>query len=217
MDPSLAKKLWHMIRAAYYMLRKGFCKHKLMMDLHLLLKRGKLAGKAIGNFVTFHHHDHRIGAGNSAFSCRFMDPNLAFDVPKEFEFSCSNTPSYPSFLLGLSGKRKNRRRHDGFDLDVAALVRELETLSAEMPDVAESALASPSPAMMWSVGKSPAVRQLRITDSPFPTKEEEGEIVDGGRVDRQAEEFIKRFYEQLRLQQSVPVTPENQFRRRKPA
>ncbi|KAJ8491688.1 hypothetical protein OPV22_013409 [Ensete ventricosum] len=212
MDPSLAKRLLQMIRAAYYMLRKGFSKHKLMMDLHLLLKRGKLARKAIGNLVTFHHHhDHHIGAD---LSSRSTDPDLSLYDTKEVEFSCSNTPSYPSFLL--FAKRKNRHRHHCYDLDFAAMARELEKLSAEISDAESSAVASPSPAPMWSFGKSPAaVRQLRITDSPFPIREEDGEA--DGRVDREAEEFIKRFYEQLRLQQSVPPTPESQCRLRKPA
>ncbi|CAL9199499.1 uncharacterized protein LOC135596022 [Musa acuminata AAA Group] len=221
MDPSLAKRLWHMIRAACYMLRKGFCRHKLMMDLHLLLKRGKLAGKAIGNFVTFHHH-HDRHTGSDAYpacSCRSMDPDFSFYNNKEIEFSCSNTPSYPSFFL--TAKRKNRQRHGCYDIDVTALAQQLEMLSTEISEAESSAMASaspsPSPAPMWSVGKSPAaVRQLRVTDSPFPMMDGDGEA--DGRVDREAEEFIKRFYEKLRLQQSVPATPEYQYRsRRKPA
>ncbi|ONK69742.1 uncharacterized protein A4U43_C05F26250 [Asparagus officinalis] len=48
---------------------------------------------------------------------------------------------------------------------------------------------------------SPRVRQLRVTDSPYPLRgEEEEEEEDGNQVDKDAEKFIKRFYEQLRLQ-----------------
>ncbi|RRT52105.1 hypothetical protein B296_00037280 [Ensete ventricosum] len=200
----VAKRLWRMIRAAYYMLRKGFTKHRLMMDLHLLLKRGKLAGKAVGNFVAFHHHrDHHIGANMySNFSSRYVDTDLSYYDPKEVEFSCSNTPSYPSFLLPN-------------DFDFAADDRELEMLNSEMSDAeSSSVVASSSPAPMWGFGKSPeAVRQLRITDSPFPTRDEDAEA--DGRVDLEAEEFIRRFYEQLRLQQSVPTTPECHYHRRR--
>lgn len=46
---------------------------------------------------------------------------------------------------------------------------------------------------------SPRVRQLRVTDSPYPLREEE-EVEGGNQVDKDAEKFIKRFYEQLRLQ-----------------
>ena len=197
----MAKRLWHMITAAYYMLRKGLTKHRLMMDLHLLLKRGKLAGKAVGNFVAFHHHhrDHHIGAN------MHRDTDLSYYDPKEVEFSCSNTPSYPSFLL--AAKRGNRHRHDRYDFDFAADDKELEMLNSEMSDAESSFVASPSPA---------AVRQPRIIDSPFPTRDEDAEA--DGRVDQEAEEFIRRFYEQLRLQQSVPTTPEcHCHRRRNPA
>ncbi|CAL9196060.1 uncharacterized protein LOC103973034 [Musa acuminata AAA Group] len=208
MKPSLTKRLWHMITAAYYMLRKGLTKHRLMMDLHHLLRRGKLAGKAVANFVAFHHHhrDHHIGADMySAFSSRYMDTDLSYYDPNEVEFSCSNTPSYPSFLL--AAKRRNRHRHDRYDFDFAADDKELEMLNSEMSDAESSFVASPSPA---------AVRQPRITDSPFPTRDEDAEA--DGRVDQEAEEFIRRFYEQLRLQQSVPTTPEcHCHRRRNPA
>lgn len=216
MDASLVKRLRHLLCAAYYMLRKGLSKHKLLMDFDLLLKRSKLAGKAIGNFL-LHHHNAGGADAYSAFSCRSIDPSLAFYHSKDVEFSCSNSPSYPSFFL--STRRRHHLRDFGYDADLAAaIVRGLETLSAEMaisPDDGEySTAATPSPALLsW---RSPeGVRQLRVTDSPFPVIGE-GED-DGGKVDRRAEEFIKRFYEQLRLQKSVPVTLEDGRRRRKPA
>lgn len=210
---SAAKRLWRIVRVVVYMIRKGLSKDKLMMDLNLLLKRGKIAGKALGNLVTFHHHHHhhhhRHGASSmySGFSCRSMDPNRSFYSPKEVEFSCSNTPLY---------KRKNRHsRFDyDYDYDYDAVAKALEILNSEASD-AESVMASPSPApMSWSFVKSPAgVRQLRITDSPFPLAEDEE--VDS-HIDQEAEEFIKRFHEQLRLQQRIPLTPEYKHHRREP-
>ncbi|KAM7258673.1 hypothetical protein ACFE04_014414 [Oxalis oulophora] len=48
-------------------------------------------------------------------------------------------------------------------------------------------------------GKSPTVvRQLRITDSPFPLKDDMSDLT----VDKKAEEFIERFYSDLKLQKS---------------
>ncbi|CAL9773102.1 unnamed protein product [Musa acuminata subsp. burmannicoides] len=203
---SAAKRLWHIARVVFYMLRKGLAKDKLMMDFHLLLKRGKIAGKAIGNLVTFHHHHHHHGVTSmsSAFSCRSMDPNRSFYSPKAVEFSCSNTPSRPSFH---AIKRKNRHRHYDYDYDAVAVAKAFEILNSQVSD-AESVMASPSPSPMnWSFGKSPAgARQLRITDSPFPLNEEGEEV--GTHIDQEAEEFIKRFYQQLRLQQWTPMTPE---------
>lgn len=51
--------------------------------------------------------------------------------------------------------------------------------------------------MLPGFGQTPLVRQLRITDSPFPLKSEED---DDNYVDKAAEEFIKRFYKELRRQ-----------------
>ncbi|MCL7024808.1 hypothetical protein MKW94_007497 [Papaver nudicaule] len=50
-------------------------------------------------------------------------------------------------------------------------------------------------------GCSPMVRQLRVTDSPFPLRDN---IVDESEchVDEDAEEFIQRFHAQLRSQNS---------------
>ncbi|XP_008791574.1 uncharacterized protein LOC103708427 [Phoenix dactylifera] len=217
MESIVAKRLWHIVRAVYYMLRKGISKRKLLLwDLHHVLHRGKIAGKALGNLMTFHHHHHHHHDGTafafSRFSCRSMDPNLSFYNPREVEFSCSDTPAYPSFF---TAKRKHRHRHDCYNHDVAAIAKAFEILNSEVSDT-ESLMASPSPAPIWSsFGRSPAVvRQLRITDSPFPIREEEEEEEEAdGQVDRAAEEFIKRFYEQLRLQRSVAATPDYAFRR----
>uniref|UniRef100_J3M4S0 Uncharacterized protein n=2 Tax=Oryza brachyantha TaxID=4533 RepID=J3M4S0_ORYBR len=65
----------------------------------------------------------------------------------------------------------------------------------------------------WILGRSPAgVRPLRVTDSPFPAVPEDG---GGGeqRVDAEFEDFISKFYEQLRMQPST-ATPDCQLRRR---
>lgn len=48
-------------------------------------------------------------------------------------------------------------------------------------------------------GHSPAVRQLRVTDSPFPVKDNE----ENPQVDKDAEEFIKKFYKDLKQQRRV--------------
>ena len=209
--PSITKKLLDIFRVVYYMLRKGISKQKLMMDLHLLLKRGKIAGKALGNLMTFHHHHHHARPTHS-FSCRSMDPNLSFYNPREVEFSCSNTPWIHHVGSGRRKHRKNNYSNCDYEA-VAAIAKAFEMLNNhEISDV-ESVLPSPSPApVLGGFGKSPmVVRQLRITDSPFPIKEDE---VADGKVDKEAEEFIRRFYEQLRVQQTVAAvaTPEYNFR-----
>lgn len=75
---------------------------------------------------------------------------------------------------------------------VSAVKKVLEMLNNEIATEATAA-ASPFPGF----GQSPMVRELRITDSPFPLKD--NEVVDT-QVDKAAEEFIKKFYKELKQQ-----------------
>eukprot|EP00262_Sarcandra_glabra_P008699 TRINITY_DN2235_c0_g1_i2.p1 TRINITY_DN2235_c0_g1~~TRINITY_DN2235_c0_g1_i2.p1 ORF type:complete len:243 (-),score=4.60 TRINITY_DN2235_c0_g1_i2:218-850(-) len=192
--PDVAKRLWNIVRIVFILLRKGISKRKLMMDLHLMMKRGKIAGKALGNLM-FHRN-------YSSLSCRSSDTHLSFFAPQEYEFSCSNTPAHP-FPFHVA-KRKNRHlahftrhhhqtHHHSNDYVSPSTV--LEMHNSDFPEA--------SPVALSGFGKSPMVRQLRITDSPFPIRDaDEG----SSHVDNDAEEFIKMFYEQLRLQKRMAAS-----------
>ncbi|KAL1551577.1 hypothetical protein AAHA92_19399 [Salvia divinorum] len=162
--PIIAKKFWSILKVAYFMLRKGISKAKLLSDLSTMMKRGKIAGKAAMHNLIFHHH----GGGASA-----AEPQLP---PDEYEFSCRSTPAFrlPFHL----GKRKQ--------------AAEIE-LWADAVEMAFSV--APSPALP-GFGRTPAVRQLRITDSPFPLRE----VDEDHRVDEAAEKFITKFYRDLKKQ-----------------
>jgi len=148
------KRLMSVLRAVYHMLRRGLCRKRLMMDLHLLLGRGKLAGKALRNLVAaanhphgaHHHHRHlvaaRAGAGapngaSGAASSSASAADLPFAPnPRDVEFSCETTPSYsyagpvralfPFRIRGRGGSAA--RGCDG--LDFAQVARALEMMSA---------------------------------------------------------------------------------------
>ncbi|KAG6415794.1 hypothetical protein SASPL_123212 [Salvia splendens] len=79
---------------------------------------------------------------------------------------------------------RRRSSHPAFDSDT-------------MAEIFSSAVASP--ALPW-FGPSPLVRQLRITDSPFPVTDAEAEADNF--VDEAAEEFIAKFYDDLKRQNS---------------
>lgn len=240
------RRLWHVVRAVLFMLRKSMSKRKLSMDIQLLLQRGKIAGKVLGKLMNSHgHHDQAAFTAGahmpppSSFSRGALDPALAVynlhGAGREVEFSCSNTPSYPPIQLipTKRGRRRNSRRtHRGangaepgwYNYDAADIAKVFEVLNDEqlLNDVvgdgagaaALAVLATPSPALWSSFGRSPApVRQLRITDSPFPLRDDAADQ-DGGLVDQEADEFIKKFYDQLRTQQSLAVaTPEYGYAR----
>ncbi|THG18327.1 uncharacterized protein LOC114264316 [Camellia sinensis] len=172
--PMIAKKLWNIARIVFFMLRKGISESKLMVDLHMLFKRSKVAGKALGNLMLHHH---------STLSCRSNDIHLSFVSPREYEFSCSNSPAYPSY----NSRRKHNRHAD--DLNIVSKV--FEILNKEMPEA--------SPLVLPGFGRTPMVRQLRVTDSPFPIKDGD----DNTQVDMAAEEFINKFYKDLKYQKRM--------------
>ncbi|KAA8540364.1 hypothetical protein F0562_024717 [Nyssa sinensis] len=178
-------RLWSIVRVMFFMLRKGISKRKLMLDLNLMMKRGKIAGKAIHNLMFHHHHSW------STSNRRSNDGHLSFSTaPHEYEFSCSNSPAFPFNII-------SKRNHSHFfpcahapptDDDmvtVTAVKRALEMLNSE----------AASPALP-GFGRTPIVRQLRITDSPFPLRDVDGD----SHVDEAAEEFIMKFYNDLRQQ-----------------
>jgi hypothetical protein len=234
MEPGFAKRLVHVLRAVYHMLRRGLCRKRLLMDLHLLLGRGKLAGKALRNLVAAaHHHPHGGAAGHTmvpavagaADASPSAEPSFCHVHPGDVEFSCTTTPSYEPppirslFPFRIRGRGAGGRRGGGGP-DVAEIERAFEMMNAQEAVAGSSGVgaetpssvagATPSPLLALSLGRSPAgVRQLRVTDSPFPV---DPEGVDE-RVDAKADNFIKRFYEQLRLQQAF-ATPDNSVRRR---
>ncbi|KAK9101046.1 hypothetical protein Scep_024476 [Stephania cephalantha] len=83
---------------------------------------------------------------------------------------------------------------------VSAVQKVLEMLNNSNNDgmAAAAGAGEASPLVFTGFGRStPRVRQLRVTDSPFPLKNPDD---DDCHVDEEAEAFIKRFYEQLRLQ-----------------
>ena len=187
--PVIAKRLWGIVRVMFFMLRKGISKRKLLLDLNMMMKRGKIAGKAIGNLM-FHHH-------SSSAARRSADGHISFAAPREYEFSCSNSPAYPYHFPFNFNKRKHNHHNifscvfqtpptsDDDFTTVNAVKAVLEMLNSEV--------AAPA---LPGFGRSPMVRQLRITDSPFPLKD----IDEDSEVDKAAEEFIERFYNDLKKQ-----------------
>jgi hypothetical protein len=183
-----------------------------MMDMHLLVGRSKLAGRALRGLLVHPASGHRIAASSSTSTMASFYGHRA----REVEFSCTTTPSYPQYygLFPFKGRggRGGGGRGDYGGLDAAAVARAFEMMSADVesgratPAVGGVATATPSPMVAWILGRSPAgVRPLRVTDSPFPVVPEGGSCNE--RVDAECDDFIQRFYEQLRMQHSI-ATPE---------
>ncbi|KAK8618823.1 hypothetical protein V6N13_132802 [Hibiscus sabdariffa] len=199
--PVISKRVWSIVRAVLFMMRKGFpSKKKLMVDLNMVLKRGKIASaKAIGNLM-FHHHRQRQVSPSS-----FTPVSKAAAV-QEYEFSCSNTPNY---IFPFNHKKKNGSTnnyyhhlfacvhapptHDDDNLATMNAVKVvLEMLNSN--DMEGALAASP---MLPGFGQTPLARQPRVTDSPFPLRDTDE---DNSYVDRAADDFINRFYKDLKQQ-----------------
>ncbi|XP_044485050.1 uncharacterized protein LOC123210642 [Mangifera indica] len=187
--PVIAKRIRSMVRVVFFMLRKGLSKRKLMVDFNMMLKRGKIAGKALSNLL--HHHSHH-----------HVSPFVA--PPNEYEFSCSNTPNY-TFPFHLN-KRKGHYHHF-FGCAHAPSVHDDDIATANAVKVVlemfnnNDMVVEASPALP-GFGQSPFVRPLRITDSPFPLRDVDE---DNGYVDKAAEEFIKKFYKELKKQKKMSM------------
>ena len=240
--PGFGKRLMSVLRAVYHMLRRGLCRKRLMMDLHLLFGRGKLAGKALRNLVAAanhphgaHHHHHlvaaRAGAGSpngaaGAASSSASAADLPFAPnPSDVEFSCETTPSYSYagpvralFPFRIRG-RGAARGCDG--LDFAQVARALEMMSAAEDAAAGAGETPPPPASAAGATPSPMLA-LSLGRSPAGARQLrvtdspfplEPEGVVDERANSNFDAFINKFYENLRLQ-AANATPDNCVRRR---
>ncbi|CAN6456682.1 unnamed protein product [Victoria cruziana] len=204
--PGSAKRLCaHIVKVVLYMLRKGLSKQKLMVDLHDVMKKGKHAGKAIGNLMSEHYSD---------LSCRTGGVSVVPYAPGEYEYSCSNTPAY-TFPF-KTNKRKphyshHHRRHRHHQNNYLSCMHPPpsndEYVAAAFQKALEMLNSGFSGRESWSsttYGPSPMASPclLRVTDSPFPLRNEDD---DDHRVDKEAEEFIARFHEQLRSQRRTAM------------
>ncbi|EEF45864.1 conserved hypothetical protein [Ricinus communis] len=190
--PLLTKKLCNMIRIAFFTVQKGVSKSKFMVDLHLMMKRGKILKKAMNDLMLEHQASLSCRSDNmdmsfvSPMSCRSHDVHLSFVSPHEYEFSCSSScSSYRPYNPRLHSNRRRSTRHYLRKHQVS-YQRTTPYIWAD-DDMASEGSGGESQGFGWS----PLVRQVRITDSPF-TVRDGGDNEDSMKVDMEAEKFIDR-------------------------
>ncbi|WCJ40275.1 hypothetical protein M5689_021204 [Euphorbia peplus] len=186
-NSALAKRLWNVVRVSFFMLRKSFIsKRKLIMDMNLMMKRGKLLRKSVANILS-------KNSGGTSYGLQ------------EYEFSCSNSPN-PVFF------HPQKRKHHYFPCINLPEVVEEEEISDENHNMAMIMLPK-TPEYSFNLHldtsdfasgdqkRSPSPFSVRISN--YSSEEE----IDAGenRVDDEAEDFIKRFYEQLRNQSRMQL------------
>lgn len=199
-SPTIAKRLWGVLRVTLFMIRKGLIsKRRLIMDVNMMMKRGKLWRKTLTNLMFHHHHHHRVPV-RSGYGIQ------------EYEFSCSSSPT-PVFFRTL--KRKHARDYFPCINPPPVVEEELEEEEEDDGGPGEHRLLvpkTPEPYTLGyfhSVGADYAVQERLspLVLSPFSVRvsnyssEDESDGDERNRqVDDEAEEFIRRFYEQLRIQ-----------------
>ncbi|XP_071728516.1 uncharacterized protein [Rutidosis leptorrhynchoides] len=175
------KKVWSLVRVVYFMLRKNISKRKLLLDLNMMVKRGKIASKALQNLMFHHHHHHHNGSHES-----FVVP-----PPSEYEFSCTNSPCTNNHHHTFSLFPFHKKQHDNHSKENVDMM----AVNVAVWKAMEMIHSETAPPLLQRFGKSPMVRQLRVTDSPFPLTNVDD---DSHVVDEAAERFINRFYNDLR-------------------
>jgi hypothetical protein len=215
--PAVGKRLWSYVRAAFFMARNG--KRKLLLSMHLLganKRRGtKAVTRAVANLLTHHHHGHHA----NAYALRRRD----------YEFSCTNSPAaassssrrrlayFPCLGTVAENEEEYGYQYDGYgslslpDAEPSPPLARIDYYAASPGDLdlapgeeeyayacAPSASASPALLLPGASGDF----SVRVSNY---SSEDEG--VGNQAVDADAEEFIRRFYDQLRRQNTVAMLP----------
>lgn len=186
-----AKKIWDYLRAVLFMLKvkSVISKRKLIMDVNIFMNRSKFIGKSLTNLLTHKHHHHHQHSHHHSMK----NPSLL----NEYEFSCDNSPN----PLYFHAKRGHNNKRGYFACLNAPLVEEgggEDDQDADIRTPLRLEYTSQELCGLMTSGTSPF--DVRVSD--FSSLEEEGSTGNGG-VDSQAEEFIRRFYEQLKKQKDV--------------
>ncbi|CAL4972318.1 unnamed protein product [Urochloa decumbens] len=194
--PAVGKRMWSYLRAVFFMVRKGLLsnKRKLLVSMHLLMKRrpNKAVSRTVAALLSHHH-----GSCSNALRRR------------DYEFSCSNSPAaisssrryFPSCLGASDDDRYYAASPSPLArIDYYAAAAEASSPGLLLRDLApgeeESCCASPALQLGGAAGEAFSVRV-----SNYSSEDEEGAGAEA--VDDEAEEFIRRFYEQLRRQNAV--------------
>ncbi|KAK7396016.1 hypothetical protein VNO78_16698 [Psophocarpus tetragonolobus] len=194
-SPVVAKRLWNVLRVSFFMIRKGLIsKRKMIMDMNLMMKKGKVVRKSLSNLLSSHHHHHHKNPKSVTHN----------GLGVHYEFSCSNSPNPVFFNM------PKRKHHFNFPCIHAPAVLEEEphfSFEAEN-DVPKAVVTVPkTPEYMYNFfvpgdKKSPLLSPFSVRVSNYSALDENEEI-GNDHVDDLAEDFIRRFYEQLRTQSPV--------------
>ncbi|KAI4342182.1 hypothetical protein MLD38_026833 [Melastoma candidum] len=194
-SPGFIEKLWNVLKFTLVVIRKGLIsKRKLIMGMNLIVKRRNLIPRTLRNLLVRRYPARDV---------------LAYG-PRDYEFSCSNTPS-PVFsrvrprrrmassiipCMNLPHVTEADEDFEGSGADDRAYDSRATVLLPRTPDHFEEKV---SPLLTYS---SSSPYSVVICEYSSSEEEEDG---NDGKVDDEAEEFIRRFREQLWMQNRVQL------------
>lgn len=184
MEAGMARRLWHVVLAVCHMLRRGLCRKRLMVDLHVLLGRGKLAGRALRGLLAHHA---AAGTATTSRRRRRRPPRWRRSTAAaRGRWSSAAPPRRRRTRTtgcslqergGGGGRRGGGGGGEYGGLDAAAVARAFEMMSAEVEGTPSSsaaavqaaaggwATATPSPMVAWILGEArrcPAAPRHRL-------------------------------------------------------
>lgn len=229
---AVGKRLWSYVRAAFFMARNGVLsnKRKLLLSVpHLLANRRRGTTRAVANLLS----SHRGSTAAAAYALRrrdyeFSSCSNSSAGPSSFSSSRRRLPYFPCLSAAAE---EDERQYDGYG-SLSLPVEPAPPLARI--DYHASAAAS-SPGLMLrgrgdgddlapedeeeyvyafaSSSSSPALLLPGAASGEFSVRvsnyssEDEAAGCDCDAVDADAEDFIRRFYDQLRRQNTHALLP----------
>ncbi|KAF6145502.1 hypothetical protein GIB67_039665 [Kingdonia uniflora] len=183
-SPIIAKRLWNFLKV-YFMMRKGLnSKRRFVIDVNSLMKKSNLLMKTIKICMPRRHSRNVIHGG--------------FGL-QQYDFSCSNSP--PGFFHVANHKHRYfpciNSQDDHEEVGESSAVIPLPKNFQSSPEyLQEFQFGMPNLAPGEKLSQPVSSFSVRVSNYSS-----EDENVSGNRqVDDNAKEFIRMFYEQLRLQ-----------------
>ncbi|GAU17231.1 hypothetical protein TSUD_324350 [Trifolium subterraneum] len=178
----------------------------MILDMNLMMKKGKVLRKSLSNLMSSHNRHHHHSSKN--YGGGFM--------VHDYEFSCSNSPNPPFFNMS---KRKHQftfpciNAPEVIEEEPLPCQYQLSPLEFEIETVSKGSVAMVPKTPEYTFNfrfdsseerKSPLLSRFSVRISNYSALEENEEI-ENGQIDDEAEDFIKKFYEQLRAQSHVQL------------
>ncbi|KAF0925448.1 hypothetical protein E2562_016666 [Oryza meyeriana var. granulata] len=223
--PEAAKRMWGYLRAVFFMVRKGvLSKRRLLLSMQLVMRlkrRNRAVARSVANLLSHHH-----GGGGGVVRRREYE----FSCSNSPDVVPGGAFSYGGG--GGGGGIASRRRlayfpclgteveETQFDAGETTALRRIEYYAAAAASPAPS-----SPGLLLQEELAPGdectpahspllgtTGGYSVRVSNYSSEEEDGNYDRGvgagcEAVDDEAEEFIRRFYEQLRSQNHLALLP----------